>query len=123
MAKKSRRSSLSRFRSKSTSGGSWPLWVLAGVAVVVGVLVIRSFIRLDDWLQWKNELERQAAGFAWPAWNADWPPLPESPTPHGDFSGPYAFAAIHSRELRYIPCFCGASATAIEATPTAIFAP
>lgn len=112
MAKKHRTLSVSRFRSKSTSGGSWPLWVLAGAAVVVGFLVIRSVIRQDDWVQWRQALERQAPGFTWPPWNATWPPLPKPPAMAtraftSDWQGPYAFAALNSESLRFIPCYCG----------------
>ena len=80
---------------------------MATLVVVFAFAVGRSVMRQDDWLQWSQSLERQAAGLTWPTWNPDWPPLPPSPMPHADFSGPYAFAATHSQELRYIPCFCG----------------
>lgn len=78
MAKSHRTLSLSRFRSKphprSTSGGILATVGLAGVTVVVGLLVIRSWIRHDERLQWRAALERPAASFAWPPSNADWPP-------------------------------------------------
>lgn len=109
MANRRRTSGLSRLRwkSQSSAGARWPLVALAAVVAVLGVVMIRSFMRQDDWVRWSHALEQQTAGFTWPRWNPEWPPLPPSRTPHADVTGPYAFAALHSADLRYIPCFCG----------------
>ncbi len=111
MVKRRRTAGLSRLRQpfgSKTGSNSWSLWMVgAAFVAMVAFAVGRSFIAQDDWLQWTHVLEVQAAGFTWPSWNPDWPPLPPSPVQHADFSGPYAFAATHREELRYIPCFCG----------------
>ena len=110
MAKRRRTSGLSRLRWKPYPDSAfrfWPLLVLFAFVAVLGVVMIRSIVRQAAWVRWSQALEQQGRGFMWPRWNPEWPPLPPSRSPHADVTGPYAFAAIHSRELRYIPCFCG----------------
>ncbi len=110
MAKRNRIVRLSRLRltrpPRSTRAW-WPWCVVAIGAIGLGFAIVRSVVRQDNWLQWRQSLEQQAAGFAWPPWERQWPALPLSPRTSGDFSGPYAFAALHVLELRHIPCFCG----------------
>lgn len=109
MVKRRHASGFSFFRRlpASTSRKPWELWVVVGVIAVLGVLVVRSVSHHDHLTQWRHDLEGQAVGFSWPPWRADWPPLPTPQTHSADLSGPYAFAASHSRELRKISCFCG----------------
>lgn len=109
MAKRRHASAFSFFRRgpASTSRKPWELWVVVGVIAVLGVMVARSVWHHDQLTQWRHDLERQANGFSWPPWSADWPPLPKPRHDSADLSGPYAFVATHSQQLRKIPCFCG----------------
>ena len=94
-------------REAARSATPWQLWLVVGLMCFVAVLVVRSVANHDQLTQWRQELERQTVGFVWPKWDPLWPSLPQPRNAVGDLSGPYAFAATHSRELRKIPCFCG----------------
>lgn len=96
-----------RRRRPARSATPWEIWLVVGLTLFLAVLVVRSVANHDQLTQWRHELERQTAGFTWPPWDPLWPSLPEPRNRVGDLSGPYAFAAKHSRQLSKIPCFCG----------------
>ena len=87
------------------------IWVLAvSLVVLVVALAVRSAQHRSALVAWRRSLEAGSTPTPWPAWQAAWPPLERPSRTNaimGDLSGPYAFAALNSDSLRFIPCYCG----------------
>ena len=87
-------------------------WIFVGcLAALVLVLIVQSVRRHDALIAWRGSLEEGGTLAVWPAWRSMWPALPKPPARAtaivSDLSGPYAFAALNSETLRFIPCYCG----------------
>ena len=108
-----KRKALSLRRRQPTPPMPKVAWILLGTFLLLLLLLVaRSIQRHSALITWRNALSDGATATPWPPWKATWPPLAKPPGMAtraftGDWQGPYAFAALNSESLRFIPCYCG----------------